>query len=79
MTRPTASIARATPEMRGRAIGLGYTARYSGDFINPLIVHPLGLAAGDRKDRASLDIAVTNPNADRRRNQYHAPTRALTH
>jgi MFS family permease len=39
-------VARTTPEMRSRAIGLSYTARYSGDFINPLIVHPLGLALG---------------------------------
>jgi MFS family permease len=39
-------VARAAPELRGRAIGLSYTARYSGDFLNPLIVHPLGLALG---------------------------------
>lgn len=39
-------VARTSPEMRSRAIGLSYTARYSGDFINPLIVHPLGLALG---------------------------------
>jgi MFS family permease len=39
-------VARTTPEMRSRAIGLSYTARYSGDFINPLIVHPLGVAIG---------------------------------
>ena len=32
--------------MRSSAIGLSYTARYSGDFLNPLIVHPLGLALG---------------------------------
>jgi len=39
-------VARATPEMRSRAIGLSYTARYSGDFINPLVMHPLGVAIG---------------------------------
>jgi MFS family permease len=39
-------VARTSPEMRSRAIGLSYTARYSGDFLNPLIVHPLGLALG---------------------------------
>jgi len=39
-------VARTTPQMRSGAIGLSYTARYSGDFLNPLIVHPLGLALG---------------------------------
>jgi len=39
-------VARTTPEVRSSAIGLSYTARYSGDFLNPLIVHPLGLALG---------------------------------
>jgi MFS family permease len=39
-------VARTTPEMRSRAVGVSYTARYSGDFLNPLIVHPLGLAIG---------------------------------
>ncbi len=39
-------VTRTTPEMRSRAIGLSYTARYSGDFINPLIMLPLGLVLG---------------------------------
>jgi MFS family permease len=39
-------VARTAPEMRSRAIGASYTARYSGDFLNPLIVHPLGVALG---------------------------------
>jgi predicted MFS family arabinose efflux permease len=37
-------VARTTPDMRSRAIGLSYTARYSGDFINPLIMRPLAIA-----------------------------------
>ena len=39
-------VARTTPEMRSRAIGLSYTARYSGDFINPLVMLPLAKAMG---------------------------------
>ena len=39
-------VARTTPDMRSRAIGLSYTARYSGDFINPLIMRPLAIAMG---------------------------------
>jgi MFS family permease len=39
-------VGRTAPEMRSRAIGASYTARYSGDFLNPLIVHPLGVALG---------------------------------
>jgi MFS family permease len=39
-------IARAGPGARGRAAGLGYTARYTGDFINPVIVGPLAVAVG---------------------------------
>lgn len=39
-------VSRSTPEMRSRAIGASYTARYSGDFLNPLIMHPLGVRLG---------------------------------
>jgi MFS family permease len=39
-------VARTTPEMRSSAIGLSYTARYSGDFINPLIMRPIAIAIG---------------------------------
>ncbi len=39
-------VARTTPEMRGPAIGLSYTTRYLGDFINPWIMFPLGRALG---------------------------------
>jgi MFS family permease len=39
-------VTRTTPDMRSRAIGVSYTARYSGDFINPLVMHPLGVAIG---------------------------------
>jgi dipeptide/tripeptide permease len=39
-------VTRTEPELRSRAIGASYTARYSGDFLNPLIVHPLGVALG---------------------------------
>jgi MFS family permease len=34
-------ISQAPPEARGRAAGLGYTARYIGNFLNPVIVKPL--------------------------------------
>jgi MFS family permease len=34
-------ITRAGPGARGRAAGLGYTARYTGDFLNPVFVGPL--------------------------------------
>ncbi len=39
-------ISRAAPDARGRSAGLGYTARYTGDFINPVIVGPLAVAIG---------------------------------
>jgi MFS family permease len=39
-------ISRAAPNARGRSAGLGYTARYTGDFINPVIVGPLAVAIG---------------------------------
>ncbi len=39
-------IGRTSPEMRGPAIGLSYTARYLGDFFNPWIMLPLGRALG---------------------------------
>lgn len=39
-------ITRAGPNARGRAAGLGYTARYTGDFVNPVIVAPLAIAVG---------------------------------
>ena len=39
-------ISRVGPEARGRAVGLGYTARYTGDFLNPVIVAPIAAAAG---------------------------------
>jgi len=39
-------ITRAPPEARGRALGFGYTARYTGDFLNPVIVQPLTSAMG---------------------------------
>jgi MFS family permease len=39
-------ISRAGPNARGRAVGLGYTARYAGDFLNPVIVGPMALAIG---------------------------------
>ncbi len=39
-------VARASPELRSSAIGLSYTARYSGDFLNPLVMLPLGVAIG---------------------------------
>jgi MFS family permease len=34
-------ISQAAPEARGRAAGLGYTARYIGNFLNPVVVKPL--------------------------------------
>jgi hypothetical protein len=39
-------VSRTAPAVRSLAIGASYTARYSGDFINPWIVHPLGVAFG---------------------------------
>jgi MFS family permease len=39
-------ISRVSPEARGRAVGLGYTARYVGDFLNPVIVAPIAAMAG---------------------------------
>lgn len=39
-------VARTSAEQRSKAIGISYTARYSGDFINPWIMHPLGVAIG---------------------------------
>jgi MFS family permease len=34
-------ITRAGPGARGRAVGMGYFARYGGDFLNPVLVGPL--------------------------------------
>jgi MFS family permease len=39
-------LSRVGAEARGRSVGLGYTARYAGDFLNPVIVAPLAAAAG---------------------------------
>ena len=39
-------VARTSPEMRSKAIGVSYTARYSGDFLNPAILYPLRVAFG---------------------------------
>jgi MFS family permease len=39
-------LSRAGAEARGRAVGLGYTARYAGDFLNPVIVAPMAVAVG---------------------------------
>jgi MFS family permease len=39
-------VARTTPEVRGAAIGISYTARYSGDFINPFVMLPLATLTG---------------------------------
>jgi MFS family permease len=39
-------INAADPSVRGRALGLGYTARYLGNFLNPIMVHPLAVAFG---------------------------------
>jgi MFS family permease len=39
-------LSRTAVEARGRAVGLGYTARYVGDFLNPVIVGPLAAMAG---------------------------------
>jgi MFS family permease len=39
-------VSRTDPALRSKAIGLSYTARYAGDFLNPWIVHPLGAAIG---------------------------------
>lgn len=39
-------VSNTTPAVRSKAIGLSYTARYAGDFLNPWIVHPLGVAIG---------------------------------
>ena len=39
-------ITRAGPNARGRAAGLGYTARYLGNFSNPWVFKPLVTAAG---------------------------------
>lgn len=39
-------IAGAPQNARGRAVGLGYTARYLGNFLNPVAVHPLAVAFG---------------------------------
>jgi len=39
-------LTRTAPEARGRAVGLGYTARYVGDFLNPVIVGPLAAIGG---------------------------------
>jgi MFS family permease len=39
-------IGRAGEAARGRAVGLGYTARYGGDFLNPVIVAPIKQQVG---------------------------------
>lgn len=39
-------ITRASADTRGKALGLGYTARYAGDFLNPVVVQPLTTAFG---------------------------------
>lgn len=39
-------ITRAGEAARGRAVGLGYTARYAGDFLNPVIVRPIKQEVG---------------------------------
>ena len=39
-------VARTSPELRSKAIGLSYTARYSGDFLNPAIMYPLRVTLG---------------------------------
>jgi MFS family permease len=39
-------LASAPQNARGRAVGLGYTARYLGNFLNPVIVHPLAVMFG---------------------------------
>jgi MFS family permease len=39
-------ITRAGPNARGRAAGLGYTARYTGNFTNPVVFKPLAMSAG---------------------------------
>jgi predicted MFS family arabinose efflux permease len=39
-------VARTTPEVRSSAIGVSYTARYSGDFLNPLVMLPLASVIG---------------------------------
>ena len=39
-------VARTTPEVRSSAIGVSYTARYSGDFLNPLVMLPLARVIG---------------------------------
>jgi MFS family permease len=39
-------LSRVGAEARGRSVGLGYTARYAGDFLNPVIVAPLAAATG---------------------------------
>ncbi|MDB5397276.1 MAG: transporter [Rhodospirillales bacterium] len=39
-------ITRAGRGARGRAVGMGYFARYAGDFLNPVVVDPLTRAFG---------------------------------
>jgi MFS family permease len=39
-------ITRAGPNARGRAAGLGYTARYTGNFTNPVVFKPLAAGVG---------------------------------
>jgi len=39
-------LERAPAAARGRAVGLNYSALYLGDFLNPVIVHPLAVAIG---------------------------------
>jgi MFS family permease len=39
-------LSRGAANARGRTVGLGYTARYTGDFLNPVIVGPIAVAVG---------------------------------
>ncbi len=50
-------VSRTSPQQRSKAIGVSYTARYSGDFINPWIMHPLGVAIGLHNAFVTLGVA----------------------
>ncbi|MDB5393739.1 MAG: transporter [Rhodospirillales bacterium] len=39
-------VSRTSPELRSKAIGISYTARYSGDFLNPALMYPLRVTLG---------------------------------
>lgn len=39
-------LQRAPAEARGRAVGLALSSIYLGDFVNPIVVHPLAVAIG---------------------------------